>query len=87
MTRTSLPACAKRHPDVPSVITTKMCSRKGGASFERSYCSVCKAAIAKAQERDRKALSQQGIDAPSALEPYGVHRFDWLPPERLLDVA
>lgn len=73
-TPTSLPACAHNHPGVLSNIEVKVCSRGGGAVFNRPHCTVCAAIAAK-----------RGKQASSAGEAYGVYKLDWVPPERVLE--
>jgi hypothetical protein len=69
----SLPACAKNHPGVESVIEVRICTRIGAAPYKRARCTVCAEIAAK-----------RGQQASSAVEGYGVVRLDWVPPEMVL---
>jgi hypothetical protein len=77
MTRTSLPACAKNHPGVESVIKVTLCQPVGAPAFERPYCIIC------AQINQPKGRALRNRSVP---EFYGVQRLSWTPPERLLDL-
>lgn len=90
MTRTiptSLPNCARRHPDEPSDIGVEN-GRYGGKPFTRLYCRVCKSVASKRLHSELRAqAAQAGYRSSIARQPYGaliLPALCWTPPERLL---
>lgn len=79
--RTSLPACAKNHPNIPSDIKVTVCTRVDGTTFERPYCTLCTEITSQAQAAERRG---RGRGADSPVKGYGVLRLGWAAPEMLL---
>jgi hypothetical protein len=74
--RTTLPACLRNHPGVESVIKVTVCRPVNAPAFERPHCTVC------AQINQPKGRALRNRSVPDV---YGVQRFGWTPPERLLN--
>jgi hypothetical protein len=71
---TALPACQRNHPDIPSSIEVRLCTRIGAAPYPRARCTVCAEIAAKRGQR-----------ASSAGQAYGVIPLSWIPPELMLE--
>lgn len=72
-----LPACDKRHPDVPPQVRSQRCFRDNGTPYMRSVCLVCK----RARNADTQMRIRAGVRAmasASCHEPYGLVQLNWL---------
>ena len=74
----SLPACAKRHPGIASVIREQRVQCVKREPFVRPWCEVCADLIA--DQQAKRPRGKAARERRPSKKPYGLTPLSWAPP-------